>query len=117
MHSDFQLGAWRVQPQLNSLACDLRTIRLEPKMMGVLVCLAQRSGDVVSKEQIVREVWRDTFVTDDVRIRCVSELRKAFGDNAGRPTVIETIPKRGYRSTDSSSSDCPSQSSRRPFEP
>jgi DNA-binding winged helix-turn-helix (wHTH) protein len=86
-------------------------------MMGVLVCLAQRSGDVVSKEQIVREVWRDTFVTDDVRIRCVSELRKAFGDNAGRPTVIETIPKRGYRSTDSSSSDCPSQSSRRPFEP
>ena len=97
MHSDFQLGAWRVQPQLNSVACDQRTIRLEPKMMGVLVCLAQRSGDVVSKEQLVREVWRDTFVTDDVLIRCVSALRKAFGDDAGRPVVIETIPKKGYR--------------------
>jgi TolB-like protein/Flp pilus assembly protein TadD len=97
MQSDFQLGAWRVQPQLNSLACELRTVRLEPKMMGVLVCLAQRSGDVVSKEQIVQEVWQGTFVTDDVLIRCVSELRKVFGDNAGRPTVIETIPKRGYR--------------------
>jgi adenylate cyclase len=97
MHSDFQLGAWRVQPQLNSLVCELRTVRLEPKMMGVLLCLAQRSGDVVSKEQIVQEVWQGTFVTDDVLIRCVSELRKAFGDNAGKPSFIETIPKRGYR--------------------
>jgi adenylate cyclase len=97
MHPEFQIGAWRVQPQLNSVARDRRTIRLEPKMMGVLVCLAQRSGDVVSKEQLVQEVWRNTFVTDDVLIRCVSELRKAFGDNAGRPAVIETIPRRGYR--------------------
>jgi TolB-like protein len=97
MKSDFQLGAWRVQPQLNSLVCDRRTVHLEPKMMGVLLCLAQRSGDVVPKEQLVQEVWRDTFVTDDVLIRCVSALRKAFSDNAETPTVIETIPKRGYR--------------------
>jgi TolB-like protein/Tfp pilus assembly protein PilF len=97
MQSDFQLGAWRVQPQLNRLACDVRTVRLEPKMMGVLLCLAQRSGDVVSKDQIVQEVWQGTFVTDDVLIRCISELRKAFGDNAGRHAVIETIPKKGYR--------------------
>jgi DNA-binding winged helix-turn-helix (wHTH) protein/TolB-like protein/Tfp pilus assembly protein PilF len=97
MHPDFQLGAWRVQPQLNSIVCDHRTIHLEPKMMGVLVCLAQRSGEVVAKEQLVREVWRDTFVTDDVLVRCISELRKAFADKAGSPTVIQTIPKRGYR--------------------
>jgi TolB-like protein/Tfp pilus assembly protein PilF len=97
MHSDFQLGVWRVQPQLNHLGCDQRTIRLEPKMMQVLLCLAQRSGEVVSKEQLVREVWRDTFVTDDVLIRCVSELRKAFGDSAAKPAFIETIPKKGYR--------------------
>ena len=97
MESDFQLGAWRVRPQLNSVVCDQRTIHLEPKMMGVLVYLAQRSGEVVPKEQLVQEVWRDTFVTDDVLVRCVSELRKAFADKAGSPTVIETIPKRGYR--------------------
>jgi Tol biopolymer transport system component/DNA-binding winged helix-turn-helix (wHTH) protein len=97
MESDFQLGAWRVQPQLNSIVCDQGTIHLEPKMMGVLVCLAQRSGEVVTKEQLVHEVWRDTFVTDDVLVRCVSALRKVFADKAGSPTVIETIPKRGYR--------------------
>ena len=97
MHSDFQLGVWRVQPELNHLGCEQRTIRLEPKMMQVLVCLAQRSGEVVSKEQLVQEVWRDTFVTDDVLIRCVSELRKVFGDSAAKPAFIETIPKKGYR--------------------
>jgi TolB-like protein len=97
MLPDFQLGAWRVQPQLNSVACEQRTIRLEPKMMEVLVCLAQSSGEVVSKEQLVREVWRNTFVTDDVLIRCVSALRRAFGDDAGKPAFIETIPKKGYR--------------------
>lgn len=52
---------------------------------------------MVSKEQLVREVWPGTFVTDDVLIRCISELRKAFGDNADSPTIIETMPKRGYR--------------------
>jgi TolB-like protein/Tfp pilus assembly protein PilF len=97
MNSDFQLGAWRVQPQLNQLGCDERTIRLEPKMMQVLVCLAQRPGEVVSKEQLVQEVWRGTFVTDDVLIRCVSQLRKVFGDSAAKPAFIETIPKSGYR--------------------
>ena len=63
----------------------------------MLLCLAERSGDVVSKQQMVEDVWQSTFVTDDVLIRCVSELRKAFGNNAGKPTFIETIPKRGYR--------------------
>src|SRR5215472_1371005 len=97
MDSDFQLGAWRVQPQLNRVACEQRSVRLEPKMMGVLVCLAKRSGKVVPKEQLVHEVWPDTFVTDDVLIRCISELRKTFRDSAGQPAVIETIPKKGYR--------------------
>jgi TolB-like protein/Tfp pilus assembly protein PilF len=97
MHSDFQLGVWRVQPQLNHLGCEQKTFRLEPKMMEVLVCLAQRSGEVVSKEQLVQEVWRDTFVSDDVLIRCVSELRKVFGDSVAKPAFIETIPKKGYR--------------------
>jgi adenylate cyclase len=97
MQSDFQLGAWRVQPQLNCVSCDLKTVRLEPKMMEVLLCLAKGSGEVVSKEELVGEVWRNTFVTDDVLIRCVSALRKAFGDDAGQPAIIQTIPKRGYR--------------------
>ncbi len=96
MESDFRLGAWLVTPKLNSLSSSDKTVRLEPKIMQVLVCLAQ-TGDVVSKETLMRTVWADTFVTDDVLIRCISELRKIFADDPRSPRYIQTIPKGGYR--------------------
>lgn len=99
MESDFRLGAWLVTPKLNSLSSSDKTVRLEPKVMQVLVCLANtaQSGDVVSKETLMRTVWADTFVTDDVLIRCISELRKIFADDPRNPRYIQTIPKGGYR--------------------
>src|SRR5215469_16927890 len=97
MPDDFRIGSWLVEPSLNSVTCDGKVHRLEPKMMEVLVCLAQNQRVMVSKEQLMRVVWPDTFVTDDVLTRCVSELRKALEDDAKEPRVIQTIPKRGYR--------------------
>ncbi len=97
MNKDFQLGPWLVQPSLNSISRNGSHLRLEPKAMEVLVCLAQHEGSVVSKEKLIGEVWSDTFVGDDVLIRCVSGLRRALEDDPKAPRVIETIPKRGYR--------------------
>ena len=94
---DFRLGPWLVQPSLNSISRNGSKLRLEPKAMEVLVCLAQHGGSVVSKERLIGEVWPDTFVGDDVLIRCISELRRALEDDPKAPRVIETIPKRGYR--------------------
>jgi len=65
--------------------------------MAVLVCLSQRAGDPVSKEELLQSVWADTFVSDDVLSRSIFELRRVFEDDARQPTVIQTIPKRGYR--------------------
>ena len=65
--------------------------------MEVLVCLAKHSGETVPKETLMAEVWGDTFVTDDVLTRSISELRKALADDAKSPQLIETIPRRGYR--------------------
>src|SRR5262245_47408026 len=65
--------------------------------MQVLVSLSKANGQVVSKQQLIDEVWKGTFVTDDVLTRSVSELRDAFGDEARESQVIQTIPKRGYR--------------------
>ena len=96
MQGDFRLGSWQVSPQLNSLSCDGKSIRLEPKVMQVLLCLVD-TGEVVSKERLMRAVWPDTFVTDDVLVRSISELRKAFDDDAKNPQFIQTIPKGGYR--------------------
>jgi TolB-like protein/DNA-binding winged helix-turn-helix (wHTH) protein/Tfp pilus assembly protein PilF len=93
----FRVGKWTVLPELNSLERDGRTVHLEPKVMQVLVALAEHPGKLVSKEQIFHRVWRGTFVSDEVLTRSVSELRKAFEDNPQDSKYIQTIPKGGYR--------------------
>lgn len=97
MAGHFQLGSWLVQPDLNATVRDGKAIHLTPKVMGVLVCLAEHAGNPVSKEELLQTVWPDTFVTDDVLKGAISELRRAFGDDAREPRIIQTIPKRGYR--------------------
>jgi DNA-binding winged helix-turn-helix (wHTH) protein/WD40 repeat protein len=93
----FRVGEWRVEPRLNLVRSGDRSVRLEPKVIDVLCCLAARPGEVLGKEEIIQEVWPDTFVTDDVLIRAVGHLRRALGDDAASPRYLETIPKRGYR--------------------
>jgi len=93
----FRVGEWTVLPELNSLERNGRSVHLEPKVMQVLVALAEHPGDVVSKEQILHRVWAGTFVSDEVLTRSVSELRKVFEDNPQDPKYIQTIPKGGYR--------------------
>jgi len=77
-----------------------RPTRLTPKAMAVLRCLAEQSGQVVSREQLLAEVWPDTLPTNDVVTQAITQLRKALqyaGDDAGRAGYIETIAKTGYR--------------------
>jgi TolB-like protein/DNA-binding winged helix-turn-helix (wHTH) protein/Flp pilus assembly protein TadD len=96
MDRDFQIGEWVISPRLNSLSQNGHSVRIEPKVMQVLLCLAEER-DVVSKEKLMQTVWTDTFVTDDVLTRSISELRKIFADNPKNPRFIQTIPKGGYR--------------------
>src|SRR5689334_8631995 len=96
MDDNFQIQEWVVSPKLNSLRNNGRVVHIEPKVMQVLVCLA-KSPDIVSKEKLMQTVWADTFVTDDVLTRSISELRKVFDDDKKNPRFIQTIPKGGYR--------------------
>ena len=97
MQSDFRVGPWLVAPSLSSISNKTTTVRLEPKVMEVLVCLAEHAGETLPKETLFQTVWPDTFVTDDVLTHSISELRRAFEDDAREPHIIQTIPKRGYR--------------------
>jgi len=97
MDSDFYIGPWLVQPGLNTVSAQTDSIRLEPKVMQVLTCLAEHAGEVVPKERLMHAVWADTFVTEDVLTRAISALRRVFCDNAKAPRIIETLPKTGYR--------------------
>lgn len=97
MQRDFQVGDWLVHPSLNTFERPDRTVRVEPKVMQVLLLLVEHSGEVVSKDTLLRNVWQDTFVTEDVLVRSISELRKIFEDNPRQPRIIQTIHKNGYR--------------------
>ena len=97
MERSFRVGPWRVEPGLNTVARNGTTLRLESKVMEVLLCLAEHAGEAVSKEKLLQTVWPGTFVSDDVLFRSVSELRRILEDDAREPTIIQTIPKRGYR--------------------
>ena len=94
--SDFQIGDRLVRPGLNRIEGPSGPVTVEPRVMEVLAHLAARRGEVVSKEELVREVWEGRFVSDDVVWRSIRELRRALGDDARSATWIRTIPKRGY---------------------
>ena len=97
MSAAFQVGPWLVEPSLNSISRNGSITRLEPKVMEVLVCLAERAGETLSKQDLMQSVWPDTFVSDDALKHCISELRRVFEDDAREPLVIQTVAKRGYR--------------------
>ena len=93
----FGIGDWLVEPEALRIVRDGIETRLEPKVMQVLIYLAQHSGQVVSRQQIEETVWRGVVVGYDSLGSTIIKLRKAFNDDSRHPSVIETIPKRGYR--------------------
>ena len=97
MEGDFRVGEWLVQPKVGTITKGAHDVGLEPKVMEVLVYLARHTDDVLPKERIIQAVWGDTFVTDEVLTNAISELRRAFGDDAKDPHTIQTLPRRGYR--------------------
>lgn len=93
----FVSGEWTVAPTRNLLLRGNEEVRVEPRVMDVLVHLVERAGEVVSKEELVERVWEGRYVTDDVLTVTVYGLRKALGDDARQPRYIETVSRRGYR--------------------
>jgi DNA-binding winged helix-turn-helix (wHTH) protein/predicted ATPase len=82
-------------------------VRLTPKSLAVLQALLERSGEIVTKEELFRSVWPDTAVSDAALTSCIQELRRALADDARHPRFIETVHRRGFRFVAQSSADEP----------
>ncbi|HYC37065.1 MAG TPA: winged helix-turn-helix domain-containing protein [Usitatibacter sp.] len=93
----FSVGQFRVDPAHNQLARGEEVVRLEPRVVEVLAVLASRPGQAVSRDELLAAVWPGVVVGDDALTQAIIKLRKALGDDAHKPTYIETISKRGYR--------------------
>jgi Tol biopolymer transport system component/DNA-binding winged helix-turn-helix (wHTH) protein len=93
LRGDFRVGDWIVHPSLNALERDGTTVHLEPKVMQVLLTLASEPSEVFTRDTVQRQVWPDVVVGEDVLIRAIGKIRRAFHNES----VIETVPKVGYR--------------------
>ncbi len=93
----FEVGDWSVSPALDRLSRAGAVVHLRPRVMDVLVFLARRPGEVVSKSEIVDALWAKDFLADSALTRAVFELREALGDDPREPRYVATVPKRGYR--------------------
>ncbi len=89
--------------ELDPTGCELRKsgvlIKLQSQQLQLLMLLAGRPGEVVSRDEIRRALWdSQTFVDFDQSINfCVNKVREALGDNPQSPQYIETVPRKGYR--------------------
>src|SRR5262249_31613121 len=74
-----------------------KPVRVEPKALQILILLIERRDRLVTKQELLSEVWPGVAVTENALTRAIAQLRKTLGDSADAPKYIETIPTRGYR--------------------
>jgi TolB-like protein/class 3 adenylate cyclase len=93
----FFVADWLVEPRSNSLIRGEKSIHVEPKAMRVLTLLAANAGQVVTRRELEDSIWTDMVVGPDSLTNTVIKLRRALEDDAKNASIIETIPKTGYR--------------------
>ncbi len=95
----YRSGVFEVHVRSGELLKQGIHIKLQDQPFGVLVMLLERSGEVVTREELQRRLWpQDVFVDFDQGLnKAINKLRDALGDSAETPRFIQTLPKRGYR--------------------
>jgi DNA-binding winged helix-turn-helix (wHTH) protein/TolB-like protein/tetratricopeptide (TPR) repeat protein len=93
----YEFGAFRLDSRQHQLLRDGAVVPLTPKAFDTLLILVRRQGDVVSRQELIEQVWSGAFVEEGGLTRNISVLRRALAGNETDQLYIETVPKRGYR--------------------
>lgn len=93
----FRFDAFDLRPGVDLLYRGEQVVPLEPRAVRVLRYLVEHNDRVLSKEEILEEVWSDVFTTDGVLKKAVSQIRRTLGDDADQSRFIATYHGRGYR--------------------
>ena len=93
----YEFGPFRMDPDKQILLRENDPVPVTPKAFETLLVLVRRSRDVVSKEELLKEVWPNSFVEESNLSQNIFLLRKALGDTAENRQYIVTLPGRGYR--------------------
>jgi len=86
-----------VEPLGHRILHEGGSIKVEPRVMDVLVCLADSRGEVVTREHLRACAWPGTFVGEEAVNSCISKLRRSLDMAGAGKDVVETVPKVGYR--------------------
>jgi DNA-binding winged helix-turn-helix (wHTH) protein len=94
-----RFGPFELDVRSGELRRNGTTVRLQPQPLKVLLLLAGRPGEVVTREEIQGEIWpAGTFVDFEQSLNfCIRQIRAALRDDANAPRYVETLPRRGYR--------------------
>jgi DNA-binding winged helix-turn-helix (wHTH) protein len=94
----YEFDRFRLEPSEGVLRHDgCEPVSLPPKAFDLLTVLVRRAGRLVTKEELLKEVWPDTFVEEANLSYNVSIIRKALGADESGEQYVETVPRRGYR--------------------
>ncbi|MFN2415596.1 MAG: winged helix-turn-helix domain-containing protein [Pyrinomonadaceae bacterium] len=93
----YEFGSFALDVSERVLARAGEPVHLTPKEFDTLLALVRGAGRVMSKEELLKEIWPDTFVGEATLAQNVFTLRRALGEAEGGRPFIETVPRRGYR--------------------
>ena len=93
----YKFGPYRLDTAEHSLLREGQLVPLTPKVFDLLRVLVQSNGRLVEKDELLKEIWPDSFVEEGNLNRNISILRKVLGEDSSGKPYIETVPKRGYR--------------------
>ncbi|HEY0802876.1 MAG TPA: transcriptional regulator [Steroidobacteraceae bacterium] len=95
--SQYEFGSYRLDVQSGMLFREGERVALSPKVAELLLSLVQAAGRVLTREQLLQQVWPDAVIEEGSLSSHISMLRKALGMGPNGQDFIETLPKRGYR--------------------
>lgn len=93
----YRFDRFELDPEDRRLTRDGATVEISGRYLDALVLMVSELGRLVTKDQFLDEVWKGMPVTDEALTQAIRSLRRALGDDAARPRMIETAPKHGYR--------------------
>src|SRR5919107_1505553 len=93
----YEFGPYRLDASERLLRRGEETVHLTPKELDTLSALVRGAGRLMSKEELLKEIWPGTFVGEATLAQNIFTLRRALGEAEGGKSYIETVPRRGYR--------------------
>jgi TolB-like protein/DNA-binding winged helix-turn-helix (wHTH) protein/Tfp pilus assembly protein PilF len=93
----YEFGHFRLDPTEKVLFADGQPVQLTLKAFETLLALVESSGHVLEKDELLKRIWPDTFVEEGTLVQNIATVRRALGDGPDQRSLIETVPRRGYR--------------------